>query len=172
MNAKLIIYRLSSFILLPIAALNGFGIIRSLPQAVDSPLALFGAFLGATIVLYTFASFIFFIKGVQNGKMLPAYVKDLIRINAYIDVVLGAMAITCATILLLSPSIETKWVDSMAQALQSNNTGTVNRDNVVRLLQRFSIIGIIYFALLIVHIIISLQLIKKHRNLFTAAGQA
>ncbi len=168
MSTKLIIYRLISFILLPIAAVNGFNILRGLPQAVNSPTALLGAFLGATFVVYTFASFVFFIKGVQNGKTMPTYLRDMVRLNAYVDIGLCVLIIVFAACL-FSPALQKSAVDYIVGVLQANKASNVSRDAVVRLVNGFAIAGGIYSALMLVHIVISLQLLKQHKALFVSA---
>lgn len=169
MTAKLIIYRLISFILLPIAGINGFNIIRTLPAAVGSPLMLCSVFIASTLVIYTFASFTFFIRGVQNGKMLQPYIKDLVKVNAWIDVVLAALITIAAISYFISPAIQKNVLDYFTKTLEATNPGGVNKEALVRLLRGVFIFGGFYGAALFFHIIVTLQLLKEYNGLFVAS---
>jgi hypothetical protein len=170
MNAKLIFYRLISFILLPIAGLEALTIIFSLPTALNNPQMLIGLFLYCAVAIYTFASFIFFIKGVQNGKIFKPFFKDLIKVNAYVGLLLAPLFLITAVSYFTSPAVQKMMLDYITKMQEAAGRPVTDIDRWARLLRGlFTIVGI-YSVVLIAHIIITLQLIKKNGALFTGAN--
>ena len=73
---KLTIYRIFSFLLLPMAILFTMGVLILLRAAFANPAMLFPLFLIACIVIYSFASLNFLIKGIDGNKNLGRSLKD------------------------------------------------------------------------------------------------
>src|SRR5580765_6312241 len=80
---KLTIYRIFSFLLLPIAIL----------------------FLIACIVIYSFASLNFLIKGIDGNKSVRRSLKDLIKVNAIVSIVFALLMISQCIVFLMNPEM-------------------------------------------------------------------
>ena len=90
MKQKLVLYRLITFILLPIAGLLGLEVLFMLPVGLSNPIILIFAFIFFAIGAYIVSSFIFFLQGIQNNKQLKRGLKDFVRVNAIITVAVAA----------------------------------------------------------------------------------
>src|SRR3954470_1418467 len=93
MKALLIVYRLLTFILLPIAAILGFLDISLLLLALANPAALLPVFAIACIVIYVFTSFFFLIKGILGGMQCKPSLRDWIRVNAFVSIAFCSLGI-------------------------------------------------------------------------------
>ena len=167
MNAKLIVYRLVTFILLPIAGLNALSVIGILPTAFSNPLMLIAVFLSCAIIIYTFSSFIFLTKGIQNGKTLKSSFKDLIKVNAYVVIAYTAMVLIVVIVYFASPVLQKMVYDNLAKLPSSMNPNNISKEELVHTFRSALIFFGAYSAVLLFHIIITLQLIKKYKALFT-----
>ena len=170
MNAKLIVYRLITFILLPIAGINAIGVLGILPTAFGSPMVLILVVIYSTIIVYTFASFIFFIKGVQNGKTLKPTLRDLVKINAYITAAVALIILIIDAFYFISPVQQKAVYDNLAKLPSSMNPNNVSKEELVHTFRSALIFFGAYSAVLLFHIIITLQLIKKHKALFSTGN--
>lgn len=172
MKNRLVFYRLITFILLPIAGLNAIALLVSLPSLLANPLLLIFAFIEFAIVAYTFTSFIFFIKGVQNGGPLKRSLKDWIKLNGVITLVYAGVILLCVLLLLLAVAGmgAGQFQKLMADAVEKmKNSGTLlntNARDLARQLTSAFIIGGCYSALLFTHVIITLRLLKKYASVF------
>jgi len=175
MKEKLVVYRLITFILLPIAGLNAISLIGLLPALAGNPLLLIGAFLQFAIVAYTFASFIFFTKGVLNGKVLKPILKDWVKLNGFITLVFAGLVLFIVLMVFLAMSGMSKaefqklLSDSLARLKGTPGMDKGDVADVVRQLKRTFIVAGCYSALLLTHVIITLGLLKKYAPLFSNA---
>src|SRR5436309_5555010 len=86
MNALLIVYRLLSFVLLPIAVIIGILDIPLFLLALANPAALLPVFALTCIVIYVFTFFTFFIKCILVGRQCKQSLRDWIRVNAFVSI--------------------------------------------------------------------------------------
>ena len=84
MKAEILVYKILSFLLLPVAAFFGFACLIGLLTALSYPAMMINVFLLACMVIYIIASFIFLTKGVDAGKQCKPVLRDWIRINGVI----------------------------------------------------------------------------------------
>lgn len=170
MKPSLIIYRLFTFILLPIAGLNALSLFGLITIAIANPTLLIGVFVQFAIVAYTFTSFIFFTKGVQNNQPLKPQLKDWIKVNAYVAILYVAVIILCAAVYFGSAEVQ-KMVAANLDKMQATAGLKYNStQELINTLKKAIIFAAGYAALLITHIIITFRLIKKNAHLFKAGA--
>ncbi len=85
----LTLFRILTFVLLPIAALFAVIDFFMLLTALANPAMLFVVFVMAGFVIYTFASLRFLTKGIDLNKPCKSSLKDWIKVNGYVSIFLG-----------------------------------------------------------------------------------
>src|SRR3954453_10388601 len=118
MKTMLVVYRILTFILLPIAALMGFIDISLLLMALANPAALLPVFAIACIVIYIFTSLSFLTKGITDGRQCKPSLRDWIRVNAYVSIAFGGLGIIEYITLLKNKNIA---AEVIKQAMQQQN---------------------------------------------------
>jgi|SRR4051812_45399718 hypothetical protein len=164
MKALLIIYRLLTFILLPIAAILGFLDISLLLLALANPAALFPVFAIACIVIYIFTSFSFLVKGVLGGKECKHSLRDWIRVNAFVSIAFSALGIIEYITLVKNKTIAGEVIQQAVN--QQTIPQGMTAGQLEQLLLKFLFIFFIFSIVLIFHILMSLRLLKQFSYLF------
>lgn len=171
MPRKLVFYSFSSFVLLPIAAILGITSLIALPSAFGSPTALLYIFVLLSFVLYTFTAFSFFVRGIQTGKPFKASFSDFIKVNGYIAAGVSAFMVVFALLFYAVPAVNTAVINRMLAMQPPASSGGMNRQRLLTSLQRFLFGGSVYFILVIVHFIITIQLLKQYGHLFVKKAE-
>ena len=102
---KLIIYRLLSFLLAPIAVLFSISALFLIGTALSNPAMLFPLFLIICIAIYSFASLHFLIKGIDGRKYLGKSSKDWLKVNAYACIIFALIIISEFIVFIMHPEI-------------------------------------------------------------------
>jgi hypothetical protein len=161
---KLTIYRILSFLLLPMAILFSIGVLLLLGAAFANPTMFIPLFLFTCIAIYTFCALNFLIRGIDSKKYLGRSSKDWIKVNAFGSIIYGLLAIVQGFYAISNPAA----IEDLAKQLAQNG-GPELKVTEVQLTQYIH--GISYFLLvygfvLIVHIIMSFGYISKYSYLF------
>src|SRR5262249_20239682 len=154
------------FMLLPIAGIIALNIIGVLPTAFANPLVLIVVFVYFAVVAYTFTSFIFFLKGLQNGKALNPSLKDWIKANAFVTLLFAGFAVLSALVYFGSPDAQKQAADNFDKLKDTMGGLNVTRQQFITLMRGALLFLGGYGALLITHIIITFRLMKKNVHLF------
>ena len=176
MNAKLVVYRLITFMLLPIAGINAFSLLRLISLATEHPLMLIAAFVNFAVISYTFTSFVFFTRGVQNGKIFKTSFKDWIKVNAFVSILYAGIILCGAIIFLgfvvyLTPAqLQKTIIDALNKWQPGGEAATAGGPALVSQLKASFAFAGGYSAVLLTHIIITLGLVKQHASLFSAVS--
>ena len=161
---NLIVYRIITYILLFIAAFMSVGVFSSLLAALANPVALLPIFLLACVIIYTYCSWRLLVRGIDKGIPLKPVVRDLIRINGIISLVLGAIILIQMLMVLVKPAL---LQDIMKQAKDAQPPGSDWNDTMLLSWTRFMVkFLLVYGAMLVVHPLLTLRLVKRFRDLF------
>jgi len=161
---KLTIYRIFSFLLLPIAILFTMGVLLLLRAAFANPAMLLPLFLIACIVIYSFASLNFLIKGIDGNKSLGRSLKDLIKVNAIVSIVFALLMISQCIVFLMHPEMMQDLASQTKQNAGSDfKLSQADFENYFRITSYFFLA---YAIVLFVHIIMSFQYLKMYNYLF------
>jgi uncharacterized membrane protein YuzA (DUF378 family) len=158
------LYKILSYILLPIAALLGLFTFIFLFAALSSPAALLPVFTMAATVIYVFTSFSFLQKSIIQQRQVKAKLRDWIKVNAYVAMFVAISSLMQGVTFLANPAI-------MKEALEQANSMMKQMNQPVTYDLMDMMKGIIYFiigfaAVLLTHIVISFQLLKKYKDYF------
>jgi len=161
---KLSIYRVLSFLLLPIAVIFSMAFLLFLRAAFANPLMFIYLFLAACIAIYTFTSFNFLVRGIDAKKILARSAKDWIIVNAIVCIIYCLAGIFKLFIFYFYPAK----IEEIANQLKING-GDELKLSVPQIIQ--TITAALYFLLayivvLFTHVILSFQFIKQYNYLF------
>ncbi len=161
---KLTIYRIFSFLLLPIAILFGIGTLALIPAAFSNPAMLFPLFLIACISIYSFTALYFLIKGIDGKKFVGKTSKDLLKINALASAFFSVMIVSECIIFLLHPQLLQQYaIQSQQNAPAQLKFNGASIENYMRICTYFFLV---YGVVLFIHVLISFQYIKLYSHLF------
>ena len=164
MPRKQLFYSFLTFVLLPVAAILGIGCIMAIPSAIGSPLALLDLFILVSFVLYTFSAYSFFTRGIQNSKPFKASFKDFIKVNGYVAVISSTLTVLFAILFYTVPAFKTFVADWLVKT-QPTSAG-MDKERVTAVIGKSLVGSAGYSVLIIIHFIITVQLLKQYSNLF------
>ena len=161
---KLTIYRIFSFLLLPIAILFTMTVLLFLRAAFANPAMLFPIFLIACIVIYSFTSLNFLIKGIDGKRTLAKSSKDWIKVNAIVSIVFALLMITQCIVFLMHPEMIQDLVNQTKLNAGSDfKLSETDFENYFRITSYFFLA---YASVLCIHVIMSFQYLKLYNYLF------
>ncbi|MES2776255.1 MAG: hypothetical protein V4722_18920 [Bacteroidota bacterium] len=161
---QLFLYRILSFILLPVAALLGIITILMLLAAASNSMLLILAFVFASVVIYTIASFIFLQKGIGQNELCNHSLRDWIRVNAIVSIIFCVFYLLGAAALL---SDATLLKNAVKQAMeQQQSSVTISEADFLKVMKGLLYFLLVYSGLLLLHIILTFRLLKTYKHLF------
>ena len=170
MLTNLKLYKVFTYILIPIALLFGFLDLIILMISLANPSGLFGVFIIACFVLYTFTSFKFYKQGVEQNLQMKKSLKDFVKVNAFVSLFFAVLLIS-QSVYLLNNNLD----ESMkAMSDMANQQPGYSQEAFKKMAQSvikgtcifFIITGLICFF----HVLITLRLLKKHEDLFESSS--
>jgi hypothetical protein len=169
MKNLLIYYRAVSYIIIVIAGLFAFVDLFSILVALSNPAVLINIFILTAVIIYSFASFVFLTKGIQKKQQCKASLKDWIKVNAYVAVVFGLLALVQGVLFFASPASMADAVKQVNMMMEKTNQPGASAQMVISMMKSMLFCMIIYAALLLSHVFITLRLVKDYAALFGEA---
>jgi hypothetical protein len=164
-NLKL--YKVLTYILIPIAFIFGFIDAISLLISFLNPSGLLEVFIMGCFVVYIFTSFRFFKQGIQAGKHFKKSFKDLINVNAFVSLFF------CITICLKFVSKlfnnfneELALLNSMSQKPPPGYTQEAFNNLTLSVMKGAFTFLFITAIICLIHILMTFRLLKKNAELF------
>ena len=164
MKIEIIIYKIVSFILLPVAAMMGIICLLSLLTALANPTMLISVFLNACMVIYIIASFIFLTKGIDGNKRCKPVLRDWIRINGIITFVFYLLATVVFIAVKFNPSLLSQGIQQME--VQGTLPPGITVPELTTYMNTFINIFLVLSILLLVHILITFRLLQRFKHVF------
>ena len=160
------LYLVLSYILLPIALFFGFMDSILFVAALANPSALILVFAMACIVLYSFSSFKFLKLGIEREQMLTTKLKDWIKVNAYVSLlVFSLIFFNAVTILLSNDATLIRFFDQLL-AQQSGLPPAFNSQLLLKMMRITAYFLFVVGAVGILHIRMTLKLVRVYDHLF------
>ena len=160
------IYRILTFILLPIEILMGLMALLMLVMSLGNIAALLPVFMISCTVIYTFSSFRFLNSGIEQHKPLKATLKQWIKVNGYVSSAFAMLMITQLTTLLFNPDILQKTYEQAIEMQGKMQAQKVPMD-VFKSIMKGMLIGMITYAvILLVHTFMSFRFVRQYQHLF------
>jgi len=162
----LTIFRILTFILIPIAALFGVMDFFMLFMALANPSMLFVVFVMAGFVIYSFASLYFLTRGIDINKPCKPSLKDWIKVNGYVAAFMGLTFLTNSIGIFLLSDADLK--QFLGRFLESQPTvpPTFTTELFVQAMKMAAYFLLFVGILTLVHIPLNFRLLKKYGYLF------
>ena len=158
------IYRVMTYLLLFVAAFMSVGVFTSLLAALANPVGLLQVFVLACVIIYTYCSWRFLVRGIDKGIPSKPVMRDLIKVNAYVSVAVGALLFILMAYVIALPE-QFQNVLEQARAAQPPGTHWTNAEILSGV--RFAVgFLIVYGALLLIHPFMTFRLLKRFPQLF------
>lgn len=163
---QIILYRILTYILVPVAAFLGFFTVLALFAALVNPAVLIGVFMLACIVIYTFSSLSFLNKGIIKKLPCKPSLRDWIRVNAFVSLLFASLSLFQSASLLSNPV-------SLQQALDAAISSQPNLPaSLTPQLIKSVMSGSLYFMLflsiiLLIHIFFTFRLLPQYKQVFS-----
>lgn len=160
------LYIVLSYILLPIALFFGFMDSLLLLSALANPSALILVFAMACIVIYSIASFKFLKLGIEREQTQTTKLKDWIKVNAYVSLMMFSLIfLNAVSILISNDATLIGFIDEFL-AQQSGLPPGFNSQFVLKIMRTAAYFLFVIGAVGIVHIRMTLKLVKEYDYLF------
>lgn len=160
------LYLVLSYMLIPIALFFGFMDSILLLSALTNPSAMILVFAMACIVIYSFTSFKFLKLGIEREQTQTTKLKDWIKVNAYVSLLMFCLIfLNAVSILLSSDVILIKFIDEFL-AQQSGLPPEMNSQFILKTLHVAAYFLFVIGAVGILHIRMTLRLVKEYDYLF------
>mgnify|MGYP000199170783 CR=1 FL=1 len=166
MTNNLKLYTVLTYILIPIALFFGFLDVLFLLSALANPSALIFVFVIACLVIYTFASFKFYRLGVQREQILTKSLKDWVKVNAFVSLFLCSLfCLNAFSVLGSSNATLLQYIDDYILQ-QPGFPKEITGNLILSMLKTVSILFLVTGAVGLMHIRITLRLVKQYDYLF------
>lgn len=160
------LYIVLSYILLPIALFFGFMDSLLLLSALANPSALILVFAMACIVIYSIASFKFLKLGIEREQTQTSKLKDWIKVNAYVSLMMFSLIfLNAVSILISNDATLIGFIDEFL-AQQSGLPPEFNSQFVLKIMRTAAYFLFVIGAVGILHIRMTLKLVKEYDYLF------
>jgi hypothetical protein len=160
------LYLVLSYILIPIALFFGFMDSLLLISSLANPSALLPAFAIACIVIYSFTSFKFLKLGIEREQILTSRLKDWIKVNAYVSLLMFCLIFMNAVGVLLSNDANLNAYLENVIANQSGLPKELNSQLLLKMMRTASYFLFVIGMVGILHIRMTLKLVKEYDYIF------
>ena len=169
---QLTIFRILTFILVPIAVLFGIMSLVCIVNSFSSIAFLLIAFIFAAFVIYTFSSLIFLNRGLDRERACSPSLRDWIKVNAYVSTFMGVMMLMNTLTIFSTGDITLRQaLSQMLEAQPANLRPRISLDLYLTMIKAIAWFMFFFSLVLLTHIQINFRIIKKYRHLFGDAVQ-
>ena len=159
-----LLYKIISYIFLPIAALLGLMTLIMFFIALANPVALLPVFMFACVVIYIFCSFVFLQKGMIGGRICKASLREWIKANAYVAICFAVLFLIQSLSALSNPNAIQVLMQEVSTMQQ--NFPTASTDFFVGIFKGTLYFMLVFSSLLIVHILHTFKLLRIYNSMF------
>jgi len=164
---SLTIYRILTFLLVPVAVLFGFMDLMILVSALANPALLIFVFMFGCFVIYIFSSLKFFSKGIEPGRPVKSSLRDWIRVNAFVSGFMGSIFLLNAFSIFLMSDITLRQVITQFTENQPNVPANLSPELFLQMMKFFAWFISIVSIVLLIQIRMTFRLLKQYKHLFS-----
>lgn len=166
---QLTIFRILTFILLPIAAMFGFMDLLFLFNALVNPALLLMVFVLAAFVIYTFSSLKFLTRGIDVEQPCKASLRDWIRVNAFVSLFMGIMFFLNAVSIIFMGDVSLRQFVNQFRESQPNIPAILTTDLFITIMKAVAYFMLFVGVVLVSHIMLNFKIMKQYGYLFGAS---
>ena len=162
----LTIFRIFSYLLIPIAVLFGMMDFFFLISALANPALLLMVFMLACFVIYVFSSLQFLTKGIDGGKNFKPGMKDWLKVNGYVSLFMGALFLMNAIGIFFSSEISLRQMIAPVLESQPNVSPLLSIELFSHLVKIVAYCMFFISLVLLTHIYLNFRYLKQYQALF------
>lgn len=163
---QLTLYRIFTYILIPIACFFGLMGFLILIPAIGNPPMWIMLFMFASLVIYTFSSLKFLTNGILRNAACKTSLRDWIRVNAFVCMGMGGLFFVNAIgIYMLGPVALQELVERAIETQPSLPEG-VEPGIFVSILKAVAGFMLVVSLLILSHAILTFKMLRKFGHLF------
>jgi hypothetical protein len=163
---QLTVFRVLTFILIPLAALFGFMDIFILLASLANPSFLLFAIAFAGFVAYTIVSMQFLIRGIDNNRRCKPSLRTWIKRTAYISLGMGFFFLLNAVSVFFTSDIALREYLSQFMETQPKMAPMFTVDFLLSMMRGMSWFMLIFGLILVDHTRINFKFLKIYAHLF------
>jgi hypothetical protein len=129
-------------------------------------LVLFQSLLLVSVVLFGIFSFLFMQKGIGSGKTFSYKFKRRIRLTAVMSLIFAITSLITLVPLVLKPGSLDMFFTTTFEMAKIEMPKGINVESVMSILKGFVYIWTGYFALLLLHILMTFKFVQLYKHLF------
>lgn len=160
------IFKVLTYLLIPIALLFGFMALLVLPTALANPALLLVVFIFSCIAIYTFSSLHFVRTAINKAKNCNPSLKDWIKINGYISVGTAFMFLLNSIGILMLRPIEFNDFVTKAMETQASLPKSITPGFIGQMLKYTAVFMLITSTLILIQTRIQFVLLKAYSYVF------
>lgn len=161
---SLSLYRIFSYFLLVIAVILGIAALFALLIALSNPALLLSVFVIVAVVIYSIASFLFLLNGIDGKRQQQVKLRDWIKVNAYVSILFVVMNIVQSIAVLQDPTV---FADAVKQVSTMQQTKSPLSTTLMMNVMKAVVWFLLFYALILgAHIAITFRYLKEYANLF------
>lgn len=163
---QLLLFRILTYILLPIAAMFAFLTVLMIISALANPSILLLAFIIGSFVIYVFVSLRFLNRGIDGNQPCPKNLRDWIRVNAYVSVFFGCIFVINSLSIFMMSDMSLRQYIAEYLSSQPNVPAILNENLFLSVMKALSYFMIFTGTILLIHIFVQFRLLRKYGYLF------
>jgi hypothetical protein len=164
---QLTVYRILSYILLPVAALLAFLTLLALIVSLGNVAMLFSAFITGATVIYIFSSFSFLQNGIDRQAACKPKLKDWIKVNGYVALFFAVMGLIQGIVVLSNPGA-TKMIMDNFMTMQATELKAPEMALMLKIMKAVLWFMVVFSAILLFHISTTFKLLRQYKHVFGA----
>jgi hypothetical protein len=157
-----IIYRILSLIISIFAFFIALSLILLIPASLVMPPFWLPVFLLVAVVLYTWFSNKFQRLVLRQKEVVRTSLKDWVKVNGYVAVAFSILSLPGSIALVKNPSTYIANMHEMMGKMGNQAQQSFSERSAIIL----ALVMILYFAILLVHVLWTFALIKRHEEYF------
>lgn len=161
-----LIYRVLTYALLPVAALLGLGALMFLMMALAQPALFLPVFTTAATVIYIVASLIFLQTAILGNKACKKSLRDWIRVNAFVAIVVAVGSLMQGITLLRDPAVVKEMVEQYNTMAAQSASDVPPPFDMAAVMRGVAWFVIAFAATLTTHILLSFRLLRQYAGYF------
>lgn len=166
---QLTIYRILTYILIPVACFFGLMGFLILIPALSNPPMWFMLFMFASLVIYTFSSLKFLSNGIDRNAPCKPSLRDWIRVNAFVCLGMGALFFLNAVgIYILGPVALQDFVERAMES-QPNLPEGIDSSLFISIIKGVAGFMLVVSILIVAHVIFTFKMLKLFVHVFQSS---
>ena len=163
-NSTLLIFRILTYLLLPVGLFFGTMAAGMLLLAFVNTQMLLPVFMLACFAIYVYCSNRFLQK-MKAKEEISKSLRDWMRVNAYVCIFMSILFIMNTAVIIYLPNVQLETVLQPSIDIMGNMANGVSIERLIHYMKSFSLFMLIMCILLLVHIFLNFRLQRNYSSI-------